>query len=85
MAAGHRILNIISGSGTDVSLDNLTLTRGSVDEVDGKKGGAILLGGGSLTMTGCTVTNNSSTGGRYVGGDYVDPKAAASMPPAEVA
>jgi CSLREA domain-containing protein len=59
-AAGHRILNI-TGSGTDVRLDNLTLTRGSAGDVDGGKGGAILLGGGSLTMTGCTVTNNTST------------------------
>ena len=44
------ILNIV-GSGTDVSLDNLTLTRGSVDDADVVKGGAVLLGGGSLVMT----------------------------------
>jgi CSLREA domain-containing protein len=46
VAAGHRILNI-TGSGTDVSLDNLTLTRGSAGDIDGSKGGAILLGGGA--------------------------------------
>jgi hypothetical protein len=71
VAAGHRIFNI-TGSGTDVSLDNLTLTRGSVDDADGGKGGAILLGGGSLTMTGCTVTNNTSTADYRVSGIYTE-------------
>ena len=71
VAAGNRILNI-TGSGTDVSLDDLTLTRGSVDNVDGGKGGAILLGGGSLTMTGCTVTNNTSTADYRVSGIYTE-------------
>jgi hypothetical protein len=61
-----RILNI-TGGGTDVRLDNLTLTRGSASDTDGWKGGAILLGGGNLSMTGCTVSNNTSTGDRYQG------------------
>ena len=70
---GHRIFNI-SGSGTDVSLDNLTLTRGSVDDGDGAVGGAILLGGGSLAMTGCTVSNNTSFSYNRVTGDYSLPE-----------
>jgi hypothetical protein len=67
-AGGHRILSI-AGAGTDVSLDSLTLTKGSVANIDGCNGGAILLDGGSLTMTGCTVSDHSSTG-VYSNGQY---------------
>ena len=61
---GHRILNIV-GAGTDVSLDNLILTDGRAAQDEGiySGGGAILVGGGSLTMTGCTIRNSS-------GGDF---------------
>ena len=64
-----RILNII-GSDTDVSLRDLTLTeaRGPDDSV----GGSIFLGGGSLRMTGCTLsdshTYNSTTFSNVRGG-----------------
>jgi hypothetical protein len=62
-----RILNI-TGGGTDVRLDDLTLTRGRAGDTDGWKArGAILLSGGNLSMTGCTVSNNTSTGDRYQG------------------
>ena len=74
---GHRILNIV-GSGTDVSLDNLTLTNGRVRSAGGD--GAILLGGGSLAMTGCTVSDNASGrlgGSNSVGGAFMPPTAAA--------
>ena len=53
-----------TGGGTDVTLRNLTLTNGrsGADE----DGGAILLGGGHLTMSGGTVSESSS--GAYSAG-----------------
>ena len=43
-----------------------------MDDADGGKGGAILLGGGSLTMTGCAVINNTSSADYRVSGIYTE-------------
>ena len=52
-----RILRI-TGGGTDVALADLTLANGRAAE--NENGGAILLDGGSLALTGTTVKNSSS-------------------------
>ena len=59
LSAGNasRLLNI-AGTGTDVSLRDLTLTEGRGP--DSESGGAIFLGGGSLAMTGCTISDSYS-------------------------
>ena len=59
LSAGHasRLLNI-AATGTDVSLRDLTLTEGRGLVVSSEYGGAILLGGGSLAMTGCTISDS---------------------------
>ena len=66
LSAGNasRLLNI-AGAGTDVALRDLTLTEGGPDNEE--NGGAILLGGGSLAMTGCTISGNHS-GFSYMNG-----------------
>ena len=58
LSAGNasRLLNI-AGTGTDVSLRDLTLTEGR-GPVHSEDGGAIFLGGGSLAMTGCTISDS---------------------------
>ena len=57
LSAGNasRLLNI-AGTGTDVSLRDLTLTEGRGPNSEG--GGAIFLGGGSLAITGCTISDS---------------------------
>ena len=59
LSAGNasRLLNI-AATGTDVSLRDLTLTEGRGLVVSSEYGGAILLGGGSLAMTGCTISDS---------------------------
>ncbi|MGE3294049.1 MAG: right-handed parallel beta-helix repeat-containing protein [Geminicoccaceae bacterium] len=56
-----RIFNI-TGTGTDVALRDLGLTGGyaGINGAGTPDGGAILLGGGSLVVTGSTITGNSA-------------------------
>jgi hypothetical protein len=75
-----RVLNV-AGSGTDVALRDITLTEGkAVDDtrLDDRGGGAILLGGGSLAITGCTISGSRS-GYDGAGGIYADDNSRLTM------
>nr|WP_180486949.1 right-handed parallel beta-helix repeat-containing protein [Treponema socranskii] len=58
----HRIFKVQSGK--TLMLENLTLTDGKVSGAgEAGFGGAIFVRGGALTMTNCTLTENTATGG----------------------
>jgi hypothetical protein len=52
---GNRVFNIVGGE-TDADLRDLTLADGFSNRVNG---GAVLLGGGGLVLTGCTIRDSS--------------------------
>ncbi|MCC7146990.1 MAG: right-handed parallel beta-helix repeat-containing protein [Phycisphaeraceae bacterium] len=62
----------ISGSGTDVAMEGLTVTGGYVDSTDSYGGGLFVLDS-SLTLANCTISGNTASGSQnaFGGGLYV--------------
>ena len=58
----HRVVVVAAGSGTDVSLTGLNITRGR--DSDGAAG--VFIGSGSVTLTDCYISGNTATGDESV-------------------
>ncbi|MEK0083025.1 M10 family metallopeptidase C-terminal domain-containing protein [Benzoatithermus flavus] len=63
-AGGSRVM-LIGGSGAQVSLEDLTVTGGKLDEGDGA--GIQMEGGAQLSLTRCTVTGNITGDNAFLG------------------